>query len=53
MRDLVIERLDLEISGKLDKDDECHVLLYNNVDFFLKKEEVQQVIDHLTLLLKV
>ena len=50
MEDLKLEQV--EISGVFDRDDECRVDV-RNVSAFINKEEVQQVINHLTLLLKV
>ena len=52
MKDLVIERESVEIEGKLDDDDECYFRMYNSFAY-LNREEIQQVIDHLTKLLKV
>jgi len=51
MEKLVIEREAVEIEGKLDDDNECYFRMYNSFAY-LNKEEMQQVIDHLTELLK-
>jgi len=43
---------EIEISGKLDRDDECYVKIYKE-SAYLTKDDIQQVIDHLTELLKL
>ena len=50
MIDLKLE--EIEISGLLDKDGDCRVWIYDRTAY-LSKEEMQQVIDHLTELLKL
>ena len=51
MEDLKLERVGtIEVAGKLDEDGECCICTEGSA--FLDKEEIQQVIDHLTLLLK-
>jgi len=50
MEDLIIERVDFEIEGKLDNNGDC--VIWADGSAYLNKEEVQQVIDHLKLLLK-
>ena len=56
MKNLKLERVGtikvLEISEKLDEDGECFIQMGND-DAYLNKVEVQQVIDHLTELLKL
>ena len=52
MKTLKIERLGIfEISRKLDKDGDCFIQMEKEVAF-LNKDDIQQVIDHLTLLLE-
>ena len=43
---------EIEISGMLDQDGDCRVWA-NDRTSYLNKEEMQQVIDHLTELLKL
>jgi len=50
MKNLFLEREDLEISEKLDEDGECWIWAEGYAR--INKEEIQQVIDHLTLLLE-
>jgi len=53
MEDLRLQRKQklIEINGGFDSEDECYVYIENE-SAFLNKEEIQQVIDHLTELLK-
>jgi len=49
MKRLELERVGVEIDGKFDEDNECRIW---SLGQFLNKEEIQQVINHLTLLLE-
>jgi len=55
MKNLVLERSSMEILGELNKSDECLVFINSGCESMfavLDKEEIQLVINHLTLLLK-
>jgi len=52
MENLVLKKSGLEISGKLDKQNDGWIKIYNDrTTYFLNKEEMNIIIDHLTLLL--
>ena len=50
MKKLEIKRADLEISGSFDECGECSVWAFGFT--YINKDEMQLIIDHLTLLLK-
>ena len=50
MEDLELSQF--EIDGRIDCDGDCEIRIIGMGHTYLNKEEIQQVIDHLTLLLK-
>jgi len=50
MDNLELERVDLMVSGKICPDGKCFI--WSDGHAYLNREEMQQVIDHLTELLK-
>jgi len=50
MEDLQLERVDIQFEGKLNENGEC--CIWTDGHAYLNKEEMQQVINHLTELLK-